>query len=198
MAHRRRLRSQRVTTRRVVNAAAATAAAAFLCVGNRSSSVEAFCFSAVPSGAGAAGSPGTAARRWQCGGSTTTPVIQQQQQQQPHRQGFDVSCAYTPSSVWASRLGGGSGLAIGTSTFVSRTSSRRSSSSGSSSSGSAAVAAALAGRRSRSPARALGMAAEVLSSLGRDALIFLAATVAIVPACKKVNIRYPQIRPTST
>lgn len=174
MSRRRRPRSpQRVVSRRIVNAAAASV---LLCAGS-GSRVDAFC-STSPSSA--------AARRYPVTTSSSTATTQQQ----PHRLRFGGASASASPLLWSSRLESNARISsssslhlsataaagIGASAFVPRSQGR--------------TATAMAGRRGRQSAvRALGMAADVLTSLGRDALMFLAATVAVVPACKKLNIR---------
>lgn len=159
MSRRRRLRSTRVA-RRVAKAAAT--ASALLCVGT-GRSVEAFTLSA------------TAAAGWRCGGSSSSSTAPAQRQ--PHRLGIGGMSPLRPSRYGIS--GSLRGAAVGDTTFVSRTSGWGG--------GRATTAAARRGRPSAPPA--LSMAADVLSALGKDALMFLAATVAVVPACKKLNIR---------
>lgn len=59
--------------------------------------------------------------------------------------------------------------------------------------GSSAFTASSSGRSRRAAqgtgSGALTMSVDELSVLGKDALMFLAATVVVVPACKKANIR---------
>eukprot|EP00752_Nemacystus_decipiens_P007519 g6719.t1 len=160
MSRRRRLRSVRVA-RRVAKAAVTTSA--LLCVGGGGGlSVEAFSFSATPTTA--------AGRRCGASCSSTAPAGRQQ----PHRPGISGA-----SPLWPSRHGGFGGAVVGDTTFASRTR-------GWGGGGRMGRAASRRGRPCTPPA--LSMAAEVLSALGKDALMFLAATVAVVPACKKLNI----------
>lgn len=159
MSRRRRLRSARVA-RRVAKAAAT--ASALLCVGGGGRSVEAFSFSATTATA--------AGWRYSSSSSSTAPA-----QRTPLRLGLGGT-----SPVWPSRHGSlGGAAAVRDTMFVPR----RSGWGG----GKTASAAARRSRPSTPPA--LSMAADVLSALGKDALMFLAATVAVVPACKKLNIR---------
>ncbi|CAN0545026.1 unnamed protein product, partial [Ectocarpus sp. 12 AP-2014] len=178
MSRRRRPRSpQRVVSRRIVNAAAASV---LLCAGSTTSRVDAFCSTSPPSSA--------AAGRFPTASSSSTATTQKQ----PHRLRLDGASA-TASPLWSSRLESNARISsssscwratappgIGASAFVPRRSQRRTAT---------AAAATLAGRQGRKSAvGALGMAADVLTTLGKDALMFLAATVAVVPACKKLNI----------
>eukprot|EP00903_Cladosiphon_okamuranus_P006148 g6049.t1 len=160
MGRRRRLCSTRAPRRVAKAATAAAAAAALVCVGSGGRSVEAFSF------------PATAGWRRSSSCSSAAPA----HQRWPHRLGLSDS-----QQVWPSRHGSLGGAALGHTFFVPRTSGWPS--------GRTTAAAAAAARRSRpSTPPALGMAAEVLSALGKDALMFLAATVAVVPACKKLNV----------
>lgn len=156
-------RRRRLRSTRVARRVAKAAAAALVCVGSGGRSVEAFSFPAT-----------TAAARPRC--STTCSSTAPAPQRQPHRLGISSAKPVLPS-----RHGSLGGAAVGDTMFVSRTSGWGSG---------RTAAASAAARRSRPPAPpALSMAADVLSALGKDALMFLAATVAVVPACKKLNIR---------
>jgi len=135
--------------------------------------------------------PSQAAAAWLCVGTaarvegfcphTSTAATQQQQRQQPRRLGLGGTHASVSPLFPRRESNHLDGTAAGA--FVTSGSWRGSSST---------LARTGGARRGRPSTRraALSMAADVLSTLGNDALMFLAATVAVVPACKKLNIRW--------
>lgn len=211
MSRRRRMRdavpklvprpARRSRDGRTSNAAAALLQ--FFCVGTMVlPAVDAFC-SPVAAGRGSTTStPTTTARRYGRGGhnsgtaagtSRSTPTCQLQ------RRRTTVTAA-AASQAWHAGGGGwgicGSGAAICGSFSDSL---NNSCSSGWSSSFVSRDGITRSGRRrwsngrtgrTRSSQHTLGMVADQLSVLGSDALTFLAATVAVVPLCKKLNIRF--------